>query len=51
MEALGNSLLLIMIVGVCDVESWMSVDGIYNIPKAVYCIGVTNTVIGHNVLC
>jgi hypothetical protein len=29
----------------------MSVDGIYNIPKAVYCIGVTNTVIGHNVLC
>jgi hypothetical protein len=50
-EALGESLLLIIIVRVCNLEPWMYVDGIYNVPEAHNCLGVTNTIIGHNVIC
>jgi hypothetical protein len=28
----------------------MSGEGIHNIPQAIYCVGVTNTVPGHNII-
>jgi hypothetical protein len=29
----------------------LAVDGFYNVPEAINCIGVTNTVSGHNIKC
>jgi hypothetical protein len=29
----------------------MSVDGILDVPYAFYCVCVTNTVCGHNIIC
>ena len=43
--------LLIMIIQVHNVEPWVSVDGIHNVPYAVKCVRVTNTIYGHDIIC
>jgi hypothetical protein len=50
LEALCDTLLLVMIFWVLNLDLWMAINGIYNISEAFYCVGVTRTKRCHEVI-